>query len=96
MNTSYYTDEKIARLQKAFVFVSRRDDWRAPINMRGTRKALETVCRHQGFDFDEILESIRFFTATDPKISVEGVTSDHTPVIVIEADGYRNGPAGDH
>jgi len=39
-----------------------------------------------------IVAAIRYFTATEPKIHVDTRTMKY----LVESEGYRNGPAGDH
>lgn len=66
---------------------ARRTDWRSPIRASISAGALRVIER-QGFTLDDLCESIRWFTATEPKVTPTG------DGVLIEADGYRAGPAG--
>lgn len=44
-----------------------------------------------GVTVGEIAESVRYFTATEPRIETDPAGS-----VLVIADGYRAGPAGDH
>jgi len=67
-------------LEKAFNHVADPNDWKAPI---------------QGYvreDEREItFQAVRYFTATNPSFKSVGKNW-----LLVEAQGYRNGPAGDH
>ena len=72
------TDAKQARLREVFEQVQDSEDWRAPVSAWITSSE-----RH------EVAEAIMHFTATCMRV----VDRDGDR-LRIEADGYRNGPAG--
>jgi hypothetical protein len=67
--------------------------WREEIHTFGTSSALDAHCRHLGVTFDDVLEAIRFYTATEPRVTREP-SADGAELVHIRAEGYRNGPAG--
>lgn len=70
-------------LDLAFGKVHDPDDWKAPI-----------LARVAGEDVQLTVAAIEFFTATNPQ-----VTYNHRGGVmpfIIESEGYRAGPAGDH
>lgn len=77
---SVYT---VGQLREIFDAVSDPDDWKGPI------RALIPASGHGVVD-----AAVEFFTAT--RISVTDGPEVGTGRILIEADGYRAGPAGDH
>ena len=68
-------------LKTIFDAISDPQDWKAPI-----------TCLVNGEAVMPVVASIQFFTATEPKISLN---VEHMKYIVT-SEGYRNGPAGDH
>lgn len=81
------------KMQKAFALVSPVDDWRAPINTSASKDMWDRLCALQGVTFEDVLESIRFMTATDPQVTTV-VLPGKASAIVVTAKGYRAGPAG--
>jgi hypothetical protein len=69
------------QLSEAFEQVRDPDDWKAPISVSCSGEAVLVVC-----------EAIRYFTATEPRVSLDVQRMRY----LIESEGYRNGPAGDH
>lgn len=66
-------------MEDAFKLVANKDDWRAPI---------KAVIRPG--DFDRCKKAVEYYTATE-------LTKRYDPdtgLYIVEADGYRNGPAG--
>jgi hypothetical protein len=76
-----YEEYTYDELQEAFSRVHNPDDWRAPILVRCKGEAVNLV-----------VAAIKFYTATNPTVSLNTKTMDY----VIESEGYRAGPAGDH
>lgn len=74
---------RVGRLRAIFNAVADPDDWRGPI------RALIPASGHGAVD-----AAVEFFTAT--RIRVTDGPELGTGRILIEADGYRAGPAGDH
>ena len=68
-----------AQLRAAFELVQNPIDWRAPIDFRGDMHPE---------DVEAAKVAIEFFTAT--KATVVEINGD----VIIQADGYRAGPAG--
>lgn len=69
-------------------------DWKAPIDTYGSPAVLERLCTQLNVTLGDVLESIRFFTATEPTVTREQTAAGE--ILRIKADGYRKGPAGDH
>jgi hypothetical protein len=69
-------------LKDAFDKVCDPKDWKAPIYKRIMRR-----------DLDVTLAAIAFFTATSAEVVMD---IPGRPDVLIESEGYRNGPAGDH
>lgn len=67
-------------LRIAFSSIQNPEDWKAPIKAYVNLSNLPVV-----------IESIVFFTATEPVI-----TRTAPSVYLVESIGYRKGPAGDH
>ncbi len=65
-------------------------DWKDPIGVFGSEKAIEAACSHLSVTLDDVIASVEFYTAT-----VATVTRSNGQ-IRITAPGYRAGPAGDH
>jgi hypothetical protein len=68
-------------LEAAFSLVQDPKDWRAPIAVWVNGEAVNLT-----------VAAIEFFTATTPTVSLDPVRMKY----LIESEGYRNGPAGDH
>jgi hypothetical protein len=68
-------------LEAAFHLVQNPADWRAPIAVWVNGEAVNLT-----------VAAIEFFTATNPRVSLDAVRMRY----LIESEGYRNGPAGDH
>ena len=68
-------------LEAAFDLVKDPTDWRAPIAVWVNGEAVNLT-----------VAAIEFFTATNPRVSLDTVRMRY----LIESEGYRNGPAGDH
>lgn len=77
-----YTHEQ---LTAAFDTVCDPKDWRAPI--RGQVPLAE-------FNGPLLTKAIVFFTSTEPRFVT--VDAPSGTVVLVIADGYRQGPAGDH
>lgn len=77
------TDQGYTRGDLSRVFDRIKDpaDWKAPILATCPGEAVTVV-----------VEAIKFFTATVPTVSLD----TRTMTYVIESEGYRMGPAGDH
>jgi hypothetical protein len=77
----YYEGYCVADLHKIFDAIANPSDWKAPIScVCGGEMVMPTV------------SAIKFYTASIPKVSLDVTTMRY----YITADGYRNGPAGDH
>ena len=72
---------RIADLETAFRAVCDPDDWKAPIAAWCCGEAVLPIC-----------EAIRFYTATDPKVELDTNRMRY----LVNSEGYRAGPAGDH
>ena len=70
----------------------RGTNWRDRISIFGTQSAFDAAARHFGVTFNDVLESVRYLTATEPTVT----PVDEAGLLHITADGYRAGPAGDH
>lgn len=83
---------KQAYMEKAFSMVCPkswgRSDWRERVLAVLTNTDLETV----GVTLADVCESIEFFTATEPKLRYSQRLNGE-PCYIIEAEGYRRGPA---
>lgn len=77
-------------MQTAFSLVCDRHDWKALINFTLPLQEWRQRLAVLGVTQDEVLESIRYYTATGSTVMI----SDGQ--ITITAPGYRAGPAGDH
>jgi hypothetical protein len=80
-----------------------RASWKDPISAL----VLESELRVGGVSIDDVVEAIRFYTATEPTFTAERIghrAGDSARFIMepsrpgwwVRADGYRAGPAGDH
>lgn len=72
-----------AELAAAFSRVCDPDDWRAPISAWVSAGTIDVV-----------IAAIEFFTATEPKVAGLGVMVGKPGMVLVEAVGYRAGPAG--
>jgi hypothetical protein len=68
-------------LESAFTEAANPNDWRAPISVQCSGEAVLLVAA-----------AIEFYTATSPRVALNTRTMKY----VIESEGYRLGPAGDH
>ena len=82
--TEQQTD-RIEQFRKAFEKVQDRRDWKAPI---------ETVVPLA--EADLTLDAIEFYTATRGRLVKLEYLPDGRMGVLLKADGYRAGPAGDH
>jgi hypothetical protein len=79
--TAIYKGFKVADLRIAFDKVCDPKDWKGPVAAWVLGEGvLVTVA------------AIEFFTATNPTVNLNTETMRY----LIESEGYRNGPAGDH
>ena len=69
------------QLEKAFKAVQNPNDWKAPISAAVKGEAVNLV-----------VEAVKHYTATVPTISL----NTNSMTYLIESEGYRMGPAGDH
>lgn len=69
------------QLKEAFDAVSDPKDWKGPI-----------VATMRGEAVLVVVAAIEFYTATTPRVSLD----TRTMTYVVESEGYRMGPAGDH
>ncbi len=69
------------QLEKAFEAVQNPNDWKAPICAAVKGEAVNLV-----------VEAVKYYTATVPTISL----NTNSMTYLIESEGYRMGPAGDH
>jgi hypothetical protein len=76
-----YKGYTVADLRVVFDRVCNATDWKAPIS---------AVCTGEGVMIT--IAAIEFYTATTPRVS--GPTQHMK--YVVESEGYRQGPAGDH
>lgn len=67
------------QLHEVFNMVTDPSDWRGPIS--GWVPATQVVM---------VVEAVKFFTATNPKVSFDCITMQ----CLVTSEGYRNGPAG--
>ena len=82
------SDLVVEDLEAYFNLVCNQDDWRADIN------AIVELPEDREFKefFDNIFESIEFFTAVPPsKLTLNHLRNN---VYSLQGIGYRNGPAG--
>lgn len=96
-NTATDLDAYEARMSAAFAVVdptcaSIGRDWRAPIDTFGSPAVFEKLCNSLNVTIDDVLEAIRFYTATEPTVTREQTAAGE--IMRIKADGYRKGPAG--
>ncbi|MCW7072100.1 MAG: hypothetical protein OCU12_07240 [Methanophagales archaeon] len=73
----------VAELKATFDAIADPDDWRGPI-----------AAWIYPNDFRRAADAVEFYTATT--LRVMGGPQPLTGCILVEADGYRRGPAGDH
>ena len=90
--TAPTADARAEHMARAFKYVdptyaARRTDWRGPIRCSISSGALRVLAR-EGFTLDDLCDAIRWLTATEPKVTATG------DGVLIEAIGYRAGPAG--
>ncbi len=78
-----YKGYKVAEIRRAFEALCDPQDWKAPIC---------AWIPHQLFGLAAV--AVEFFTCTELK--VVGGPEPLTGRILVQADGYRMGPAGDH
>jgi hypothetical protein len=79
---SYYTDEKVAALSKAFDLVKDPEHWKGPVNGYVTVDVL-----------DDVKESVAFYTGTIAEaVVVSG--GPYWGLYHVRAAGYWAGPAG--
>jgi hypothetical protein len=76
-----YKGYKVSEIRKVFDAMADPDDWRAPI---------EAWIDHKLFGIAAV--ATEFFTCTELKVI--GGPEPLTGRILVQADGYRNGPAG--
>lgn len=86
---------------RAFCLVSpdewKRGDWKDTIHAVLLASDLETA----GVTIDEVAAAIEFFTSTKAKVTETTLSGNfrtefpNPKLYVVEADGYRRGPAGD-
>lgn len=69
------------QLKAAFDKVSDPEDWKAEIFASAPGELVTLV-----------VEAIRFYTATEPKVTLNIRTMEY----IISSEGYRAGPAGDN
>lgn len=74
------------QLREAFDLIHDPDDWRAPIAVTVPGELVTLT-----------VAAIEFFTATDPKVSMIPIRDGDLMIrFLVESEGYRLGPAGDH
>jgi hypothetical protein len=79
-----YRGYKVADLRRVWQEIAPKPDWKAEISVVVP-----------GEQVGAVVAAIRFFTATDPEVSFD--PRKPGPVhFLIESEGYRKGPAGDH
>ena len=89
-STSLSYGEHHARMLAAFkVLEPLGGDWRDPINRTASVETFNLACRSLGVSMADALESVRYFTACEPVVTL---TVDGR--VTVTAPGYRNGPAG--
>ena len=83
MNAQVVTTQGFTRgqLLEAFNRMTDPADWRGPISVWVKGEGITIA-----------VEAIKFFTATEPTVSLNMTQM----LYLIESEGYRNGPAGDH
>ena len=81
--TDKYTHEE---LTAAFEAVQDPADWKAPI----------CVALAPTVNIALVVAAIEFYTATTPRVSLRLCTATTPTRIIVESEGYRAGPAGDH
>jgi len=79
--TKEFNGYDVSVLKTVFDSVCDKDDWKAPIRV-GVPGELVNIT----------IAAIRYYTATTPKVSLNTAKM----VYIIDSEGYRNGPAGDH
>ena len=79
--TNTYGGFAISDLEAAFKAVSNPQDWKGPIAAIVNGEVVSLT-----------VTAIEFYTATTPSISLNTKTMQY----IIESEGYRAGPAGDH
>ena len=79
--TTLYKGFTVADLRRVFDAACDPHDWKAPLAVRCSGEiVLATVA------------ALEWFTATAPTVQLNPQTME----FLIESEGYRNGPAGDH
>jgi len=76
--------------------------WKDAINTSATQDLWDRLCAWQGVTFEDVLDSIRFFTATEPQVIKCAVPTDvgvgqpdpRAVLVTVKSMGYRAGPAG--
>jgi hypothetical protein len=79
--THRYEGYTIADLRMVWNKIKNPQDWKAPICVSMNG---EMVCA--------AVAAIKYFTATIPTVKLDTRTMKY----LVESEGYRNGPAGDH
>lgn len=79
--TQYHDGYTVADLRKVFDRCKNPQDWKAAIAVQVPGELVNIT-----------IAAIQFFTATTPRVALD----QRTMTYVIESEGYRAGPAGDH
>jgi hypothetical protein len=79
--TQRYKGYTVADLRTVFEALHTPQDWKGPIAVTMTGDSVLTATA-----------AIEFFTGTTPTVTLNIATMRY----LVEADGYRRGPAGDH
>ena len=76
------TDAELEQLTKTFELVENKTHWKDPI---------DTVIDAANVSIKAVYDAVVHFTGTVPTFTHQGNT-----LFQVTADGYRNGPCGDH
>lgn len=77
---------KVGDLKAIFAKMHDPADWKAPIAVWMSGESVSPAC-----------SAIRFMTATEPQVSYSAERhAITTRAFLVQSEGYRNGPAGDH
>lgn len=89
-----------AKMHAAFDLVKSKSDWKKPIAKVVAGFELAAA----GVTIEDVKEAVAFFTATEADVVPTTVLAHHkdgmvcfeAPAFLVNAAGYRAGPAGDH
>lgn len=100
MSNEAERDTLTEQMTKAFSLVDPSQhgagSWKDPIKVAHTPDRWFALLSEVGVSFQDVLDSVAFFTATHATIYTRVCDGDaRATEMVVEAAGYRAGPAGD-